>query len=54
MIHISNQARTELEFLANDNGILNLIGLIKSVYSEDKSTSQSVLETMRIYDLQKV
>ena len=53
IIDESSQAETELEFMAKDNGILSLINLIKTVYSEDKKTADSVLETMRIYDLQK-
>lgn len=48
-----DRVNTELEFLANDNGVLSLIDLIKKIYTKDLELAQSIIDTLRVYNLQK-
>lgn len=48
-----NKANTEMEFLANDNGILEIINLINEVYKDDADLRIALIKTMRITELIK-
>lgn len=43
-----------MEFLANDNGILEIINLINEVYKDDADLRIALIKTMRITELIKV
>lgn len=44
---------TELEFMATDNGVLNLVDLIKDFYTTDSQSASKIIGSIRMYELDK-
>lgn len=50
---LEDRENTEIEFLANDNGVLDIKESIEKFYGHEQAIAKKIFDTMRVYDLEK-